>query len=250
MAKSTTTRLGLQRWTDDADTQDRSEFDGAHAQLEDLAAGYLRDVIASRPAAAAGNEGFWFEATDEAGALYWSTGTSWLGPFALVSDLDAAEVVFDPSGLEVVTGTDVQAAIEELDAAAASGSSVAAANLGPSESTTSTSYGDLATVGPAVTIELPSARDVLVILTAQDSHDTVNGEVYMDFAISGATTRSATDLTALTRRATTAGAFRRASVPTLVSLAAGTSTITAKFRVGGTAGTGSWQRRHLQVLIP
>lgn len=133
MAKSLTTRLGLQRWTADADTQDRTEFDGAHAQLEQLAAGYLRDLIANRPAAAATYVGFLFEATDEAGALYWCTGSAWLGPFALVSDLDAAEVVFDPTGLAVVTGTDVQEAIAELDAAADSGSSESLVSAGEFE---------------------------------------------------------------------------------------------------------------------
>lgn len=127
MAKSTTTRLGLQRWTADTDSQDRTEFDGAHAQLEQLAAGFLQDEIGDRPAAAAAYAGFLFEATDEDGALYWCTGADWLGPFALVSDLDAAEVVFDPSGTDLES-TDVEAAIKEV--AAGSGSSVAVENHG------------------------------------------------------------------------------------------------------------------------
>lgn len=102
MAKSLTARLGLQRWTEDADTQDRTEFDGAHAQLEDLAAGFLRDLIANRPAAAAANAGFLFEDTDT-GELYWSTGVAWLGPFATVGDLAHAHGLDDLSDVDTST---------------------------------------------------------------------------------------------------------------------------------------------------
>lgn len=71
-------RFGLTRWSLDDDPQNREQFDGDHEALEEKAAGFLRGTIAARPAADASNVGFLYEATDEGGRLYWSTGAEWL----------------------------------------------------------------------------------------------------------------------------------------------------------------------------
>ncbi|HVL33902.1 MAG TPA: hypothetical protein VM600_10020, partial [Actinomycetota bacterium] len=70
-------RFGLTRWSDDADPVAREHFDDSHAALELKAAGYIQDVFANRPAAAAANTGFVFYATDTA-AAYYSTGALWV----------------------------------------------------------------------------------------------------------------------------------------------------------------------------
>jgi hypothetical protein len=69
--------MALTRWSDPADPVTRAQMDDDHAQLEARAAGFLRDTFANRPAAAAANLGFLYEATDT-GALFWSTGAAWL----------------------------------------------------------------------------------------------------------------------------------------------------------------------------
>lgn len=77
MAVTQTVRMLLTRWSDPSDPYTRAQMDDDHAQLEARAAGFLRDTFANRPAAAAANVGFIFEATDT-GSLYWSTGAAWL----------------------------------------------------------------------------------------------------------------------------------------------------------------------------
>lgn len=58
MAESTTTRMGVPRWTEDTDTPHRTEFDSGFANLEARAAGFLSGTAAARPAAAAAYDRF------------------------------------------------------------------------------------------------------------------------------------------------------------------------------------------------
>ena len=70
----------------------------------------------------------------------------------------------------------------------------------------------------------------------------------MDFAVSGATTRSASDATALKFLPSSAIAQQmRASAATLVTLTAGSNTFTAKYRVASSS-TGQWKDRTIFVL--
>lgn len=78
MAVTTTSRLGVTRWSAGTDPFTRAQMDATMAAIEGKAAGFLRGTIAARPAAAAANIGFLYEATDEGGRLYWSTGATWL----------------------------------------------------------------------------------------------------------------------------------------------------------------------------
>lgn len=77
MATTQTDRLGLTRWSEDADAFTRDQMDQSHAQLEDLAVGYLRDTLANRPAADAAFEGFIFEDVDT-GDRSWCDGSQWV----------------------------------------------------------------------------------------------------------------------------------------------------------------------------
>lgn len=83
MAKSLTARFGLQRWSADADTQARSEFDNDNAQLEAKAAMFGQGTLAAKGAASAANAGTFWTITDAAGGgvlndLWYSTGAAWI----------------------------------------------------------------------------------------------------------------------------------------------------------------------------
>ncbi len=104
----------------------------------------------------------------------------------------------------------------------------------------STSYVDLATVGPSVTVV--TATSAVVTLTT--SMGSSGGALqYMSFAISGATTRAASDLYSL-REATTSAIMHSASF-LVSSLTPGSNTFTCKYRA--TAGTADFYQRHLIV---
>lgn len=82
MAKSLSARFGLQRWSADSDTQQRSEFDNDAAQLELYAAKAGHGTIGARPAAAAAwADGYWLitDATGGGvlGTLYVCDGATW-----------------------------------------------------------------------------------------------------------------------------------------------------------------------------
>lgn len=122
------------------------------------------------------------------------------------------------------------------------------ATVGTSQTTTSTSYTDLATGGPAVTVTTGSKA--LVIVTATMANNSSNAYSYMDFAVSGATTRSASDSTAAIVRQTGASSGQnqeiRLSSASVVSLTAGSNTFTSKYRVSG--GTGTFINREIIVI--
>lgn len=117
------------------------------------------------------------------------------------------------------------------------------ATVATSQTSASTTYTDLATVGPSVT--LTTGTSVLVLVSA--FMDNNFATIYTDFAISGATTRSATDTTCLLDVFSGAGAKRlRATVANLVTVTAGSNTFTMKYRVAGS--TGAWQDRTIGVI--
>jgi hypothetical protein len=127
----------------------------------------------------------------------------------------------------------------------------ATATVATAQTTATTTYTDLATAGPAVTIT--TGTKALVIVTANLAPNSLDAKVYMDFAISGATTRAASDTTALMSygegQAYTGQKYAlpiRASVANLVTLTAGSNTFTAKYRV--TTETGQWSDRTIFVM--
>jgi len=100
--------------------------------------------------------------------------------------------------------------------------------------TTLTNYGDLTSpaglVGPVVTVDVSSAREALVIITAQESGD--GQGCYMSFAVSGATTTDPGDVQSL---ASVGPFLSQGSATYLVTgLNPGRNTFTGKYRTDGT----------------
>ena len=119
------------------------------------------------------------------------------------------------------------------------------ATVATSQSTSSTTYTDLTTAGPAVTIT--TGTKALVIVSAGLSNNTINGFCFMSYAVSGATTIAATDTKSLQVRAFVANQLltRGSSVSRLTTLTAGSNTFTAKYRAGDTA---SFRDREICVI--
>lgn len=119
------------------------------------------------------------------------------------------------------------------------------ATVGTNESTGSTSYVDLATVGPSVTVT--TGTRALVFVTAQMHNGTADTECRAGFAVSGASTVAAADATALrTTSATTFDAYRATCMTMQTGLTAGSNTFKAQYCVS--AGTGQFQNRTIVVI--
>lgn len=116
------------------------------------------------------------------------------------------------------------------------------ARISSSQSTTSTSYTDLATPGPTVT--LTTGTIVLVIAQAQATNSGSTSTHHTSWAISGATTLAASDVWAISDRGTANN--QRAMVYLHTGLTAGTNTFRMKYNV--LSGTGTWAKRHLAVI--
>lgn len=117
-----------------------------------------------------------------------------------------------------------------------------AAFVATSQNTTSTSYTDLATLGPAVTVT--TGPRAWVHIYNANVHSTGTSSTLMSFEISGSTSVSANDNMSV-GAATTVGS--RAGAGFLVTgLTPGSNTFTCKYRVGG--GTGTFVDRRIAVL--
>ena len=110
-----------------------------------------------------------------------------------------------------------------------------------SETTTSTSFTDLATSGPVQTTT--TGTEALILWGAFSSNSTT-AESWMSVAVSGATTISATTNYMLISDGTDriGGSFG-----VVLTLTGGSNTFTCKYRVG-TASTGTWQGRWVAVI--
>lgn len=130
-------------------------------------------------------------------------------------------------------------------AASIPANSAATAGIGTNQTTTSTSYTDLSTSGPAVTVT--TGTKALVIVSSDIQNNTGGGTSFMSYAVSGATTISASDVTALAwRQDSTTTSKIVASKASVVTLTAGSNTFTAKYRVS--SGTGTWVDREIFVI--
>jgi len=115
-----------------------------------------------------------------------------------------------------------------------------------SETTMSTAYTDLTTVGPTVTAMTGSGA--LIIVTSDITNDTAGQSGRMTFDVSGATTTAASDVRALRVTIPDVGSPGniRASVVTSLAVNAGSNTFTAKYRASG--GTASFANRRITVM--
>jgi hypothetical protein len=111
------------------------------------------------------------------------------------------------------------------------------------ETSTSTTYTNLATNGPAVTAT--TAASAIVAIYCNMSNTT--NPVWMSYGITGATTAAENDNRAIQLQTAAGGqrvggTFFHSSI-----LTAGTNVFTAKYRVS-TSGTGTWSDRRLMVI--
>ena len=124
----------------------------------------------------------------------------------------------------------------------------ATATVAPQQSTSSASFTDLATVGPAVT--LTTGTKALVILSGGLSNDAASKTQLMGFAVSGATTVAAADATSILvgPAAAVTGPNIRVSAATLVTgLTAGSNVFTAKYRTSP-SGNAYFDTRVITVI--
>jgi hypothetical protein len=108
-----------------------------------------------------------------------------------------------------------------------------------SQTSVSTTFADLTTVGPTVTMETGGVVKVTLTCTLSNTAGNVS---YMGFTISGATTLAADDTRAIQYNSTIQGRFSNVYV---FNVTPGTNVFTAKYRVA--AGTGGWADRNLVV---
>lgn len=117
--------------------------------------------------------------------------------------------------------------------------------IGTAETTTSTSFTDLATVGPSVT--LTTGSRAFVFIRAGMENSGANAGSHMSFEISGATSEVATLNRAITIAGIAAASRARIGAGIFVgSLVAGSNTFTAKYSVA--ANTGTFVSRELSVI--
>lgn len=126
------------------------------------------------------------------------------------------------------------------------------ARVETSQTTASTTYVDLTTVGPAVTVT--TGTTAMVILSARTANNTANTNSKMSCAVSGATTIAAGDNFTLNFSDPTINNtvhFSTCYMHDAVNsnaLTAGSNTFTAKYKVGA-ASTGTWEFREI-IVIP
>lgn len=123
---------------------------------------------------------------------------------------------------------------------------VASASIGTSETTTATSYGNLATAGPTVTVT--TGAQAIVGIAARMSNNQVAGTESMSFGVTGATTLTAADWDAVKcQSAGSSGSQNRMGVVRYCSgLTAGSNTFTCKYKTS--AGTATFNDRHIWVM--
>lgn len=120
------------------------------------------------------------------------------------------------------------------------------ATVSTDESTASTSYVDLATVGPSVT--LVTGTTAIVTLGAQEYETVINFSALISVAVSGATTLAASDTNASSVTATVASARVANYISfVLTGLTAGTNTFTMKYRVENASNTYHYENRRIMV---
>lgn len=118
-------------------------------------------------------------------------------------------------------------------------------SINMSETTTSTTYTDLDTPGPSVTVTTRSSA--LIVYTCNLANTVANTESIVAHEISGATARSASDDGSYFLRTAAANQnIRAAQAMWETGLTPGSNTFTLKYRVNG--GTGTFNNRRLFVL--
>ena len=162
--------------------------------------------------------------------------------FGAKANLASPTFTGTPAGPTAASGTNTTqlATTAFVRGAATRASSTAAVET--NQSTTSTSFTDLATAGPAVT--LTTGTKALVLIKATTYHGTANNSTYVSFTVSGASTVAAVDSKGFSVSST--NAFGVGAGFLITGLTAGSNTFTMKYR--GDAGTSNFLQRHISVI--
>ncbi len=121
-------------------------------------------------------------------------------------------------------------------------------SVATSETTTSTSYTDLSTAGPAVTVT--TGTSALVFASAQLWNPALNAVAFMGVAVSGDSTVAAADATSLQIDKSTADTIAPSMTRPILftGLTAGSNTFTCKYRTNNGANAANFKNRNIIVL--
>lgn len=124
--------------------------------------------------------------------------------------------------------------------------SASAHTIATSQTTTSSSYTNLSTVGPTVTVT--TGPVALVLLACKLSNGSSDNQSHASVAVSGASNIAAHDNWAIRNDAknTTSKRERTFAFNYITTLKSGSNTFTMKYKVGG--GTGTFVDRHMVVF--
>ena len=124
----------------------------------------------------------------------------------------------------------------------------ATATVATNQTTTSLSFVDLATAGPAVTVT--TGTKALVTVTARWQGGGAGYGASVGYAVSGATTVAATDISALRNEpngVVNAPAIRYSATTLITGLSAGSNVFTAKYKALS-GGTSEFSNRDISVI--
>lgn len=121
----------------------------------------------------------------------------------------------------------------------------AAATVTAGQTTTSTSYTDLTTSGPAVT--LTTGTKALIFITSNVDNQSNNGQGHVGFAVSGSSTVSATDSQALHYYSSGTIGLQYGAAYYVSGLTAGSNTFTLKYK-SGNGSTQYFANRQITVM--
>lgn len=128
----------------------------------------------------------------------------------------------------------------------------AKAIVATSQTTTSTTFADLATAGPSVTVTVGSNGLLLIGISANVLNNTNAAFSFMSFVLSGANTLASADINSFKMQQPSANLEDRKGITVLLTgLTPGSTTVKAQYRVqtgGAGAGTSTWADRQLWAL--
>jgi hypothetical protein len=118
------------------------------------------------------------------------------------------------------------------------------ASVSTSQSLSSGTYTDLATVGPSVTVT--TGTRAIVFVQARMENNTTNSSMFASFEVTGASSVAADDANGITMDGiTAANSVRIGAARFFNSLTAGSNTFTMKYRCGDTA---TFSDRHIIIM--
>lgn len=124
------------------------------------------------------------------------------------------------------------------------------ASVATNQTTTSTSYVDLATPGPSVTLTSTGTR-AIILWSVHGSNNTANKGAICSIVISGATTLAVSDNNGILwhEKATANASFEDMQFM-VATITPGSNTYKVQYKVAGGSGTASFERRRIFVFAP